>query len=116
MNDLFDTLPRSVQTHFYCTACSQLYEKEWIREKSACLFCMTDPQGQRSRKEWIREAEWVFLQSGWDSMVAFYDAYFSALHRWCDRKQIPFTLADVRTELDQREEAKQQEAKQQEAL
>lgn len=100
--EMWKAIP-AIQLHFYCETCRQLYTKGWFQTApTQCLFC----QSYRAiewcvtRKDLMRDAEWVFLQTGKEDKGEFYKEYLDQIHRWADAKRISHTKEDIEGEWD----------------
>lgn len=100
----------ALKTNFHCEHCGLLFPRHWIyygtfRGVSTCLLCKSY-HGPVSRSKMIRDAEWVYVQSGTNLLMsAFYEEYLYEMHRWANAHQLPYTQDDVACEQEWRTRA-----------
>lgn len=85
-----------------CQHCDLHYLPYWYDyNHHRCFFCMRFRSPHITRYALLYETQWFFIQSGEDEPRVYYTTYFELLHRWADRKRIPFTQreADYQTYL-----------------
>lgn len=99
--DLWKAIP-SIQLHFSCETCKQRYMKGWLQSSpTQCLFCRSYQMIEHhTRAVMMREAEWIFLQTGLEDKGAFYSDYLNQIHRWANAMEIPYTAEDARVEYE----------------